>query len=101
MIRLPTCSTFPAIRCHRLNIKTCVTPPCKSGAKSRVSPQPDSRPRQLSLHQSADNFTVPVKAFAGKFRDNRYIGHYIAYPKSGSQRRLARIFADWLTDQRC
>ncbi|MBP2511533.1 DNA-binding transcriptional LysR family regulator [Agrobacterium tumefaciens] len=42
-----------------------------------------------------------VKAFAGKFRDNRYIGHYIAYPKSGSQRRLARIFADWLTDQRC
>ncbi|AWI62129.1 hypothetical protein AB395_00004605 (plasmid) [Sinorhizobium fredii CCBAU 45436] len=59
MIRLPTCSTFPAIRCHRLNIKTCVTPPCKSGAKSRVSPQPDSRPRQLSLHQSADNFTVP------------------------------------------
>ncbi|AFL55208.1 hypothetical protein USDA257_p04930 (plasmid) [Sinorhizobium fredii USDA 257] len=44
---------------------------------------------------------MPVKAFAGKFRDNRYIGHYIAYPKSGSQRRLARIFADWLTDQRC
>ncbi|MEJ6850742.1 hypothetical protein V3589_32015, partial [Sinorhizobium fredii] len=43
------------------NIKTCVTPPCKSGAKSRVSPQPDSRPRQLSLHQSADNFTVPIR----------------------------------------
>ncbi|MEX2745792.1 hypothetical protein AB3480_31800, partial [Rhizobium mongolense] len=49
-----------AIRCHRLNIETCVTPPCKSGTKSRVSPQPDSRPGQLSLHQSADNFTVPV-----------------------------------------
>ncbi|MGZ9718980.1 LysR substrate-binding domain-containing protein [Rhizobium miluonense] len=32
-------------------------------------------------------------------RDNRYIGHYLAYPKSGSQRRLARIFADWLTRQ--
>jgi len=42
-----------------------------------------------------------VNPFAGKFRDNRYIGHYIAYPKSGSQRRLARIFADWLTNQRC
>ncbi|AWM30070.1 transposase (plasmid) [Sinorhizobium fredii CCBAU 25509] len=65
MIRLPTCSTFPAIRCHRLNIKTCVTPPCKSGAKSRVSPQPDSRPRQLSLHQSADNFTVPLHRHDG------------------------------------
>ncbi|MEY9722180.1 hypothetical protein ABIA22_004734 [Sinorhizobium fredii] len=25
-----------------------------------MSPQPDSRPRQLSLHQSADNFTVPL-----------------------------------------
>ncbi|WP_427145444.1 DDE-type integrase/transposase/recombinase, partial [Rhizobium pisi] len=60
MIRLPTCSTFPAIRCHRLNIEACVTPPCKSGTKSRVSPQPDSRPGQLSLHQSADNFTVPL-----------------------------------------
>ncbi|TBY72519.1 LysR family transcriptional regulator [Rhizobium leguminosarum bv. viciae] len=32
-------------------------------------------------------------------RDNRYIGHYLAYPKSGSQRRLARAFADWLTRQ--
>ncbi|MER8377652.1 hypothetical protein NKH03_34705, partial [Mesorhizobium sp. M1406] len=28
--------------------------------KSRVSPQRDSRPGQLSLHQSADNFTVPA-----------------------------------------
>jgi DNA-binding transcriptional LysR family regulator len=37
-----------------------------------------------------------VKAFAAKCRDNRYAGHYLAYPKSGSQRRLARIFADWL-----
>ncbi|TBA08187.1 LysR family transcriptional regulator [Rhizobium ruizarguesonis] len=37
-----------------------------------------------------------VKAFPAKSRDNRYIGHYLAYPKSGSQRRLARIFADWL-----
>ncbi|AWI61771.1 hypothetical protein AB395_00004246 (plasmid) [Sinorhizobium fredii CCBAU 45436] len=27
-----------------------------------MSPQPDSRPRQLSLHQSADNFTVPADA---------------------------------------
>ncbi|AWI62410.1 hypothetical protein AB395_00006787 (plasmid) [Sinorhizobium fredii CCBAU 45436] len=27
-----------------------------------MSPQPDSRPRQLSLHQSADNFTVPQES---------------------------------------
>ena len=40
-----------------------------------------------------------VNPFAGKCRDNKYIGHYLAYPKSGSQRRLARIFADWLTSQ--
>lgn len=37
-----------------------------------------------------------VKAFPVGCRENRYIGHYLAYPKSGSQRRLARIFADWL-----
>ncbi|MEX2697682.1 hypothetical protein AB3479_36880, partial [Rhizobium mongolense] len=49
----------------RLNIETCVTPPCKSGTKSRVSPQPDSRPGQLSLHQSAHNFTVPAQAPRG------------------------------------
>ncbi|MFB9952974.1 LysR substrate-binding domain-containing protein [Rhizobium puerariae] len=30
-------------------------------------------------------------------RENRYIGHYLAYPKGGNQRRLARIFADWLS----
>ncbi|MEY9585150.1 hypothetical protein ABIA15_003971 [Sinorhizobium fredii] len=28
-----------------------------------MSPQPDSRPRQLSLHQSADNFTVPRNCY--------------------------------------
>jgi LysR family transcriptional regulator, glycine cleavage system transcriptional activator len=39
-----------------------------------------------------------VRPFGGT-RDNRYIGHYLAYPKSGSQRRLARIFADWLLSQ--
>ncbi|MDQ0455631.1 LysR substrate-binding domain-containing protein [Rhizobium paknamense] len=38
-----------------------------------------------------------VRPFSGTGRDNRYIGHYVAYPKSGSQRRLARSFADWLT----
>ncbi|EJN06792.1 LysR substrate-binding domain-containing protein [Phyllobacterium sp. YR531] len=31
-------------------------------------------------------------------RDSRYTGHYLAYPKSGTQRRLAKRFADWLTD---
>ncbi|RVT69813.1 LysR family transcriptional regulator [Agrobacterium sp. CNPSo 2736] len=39
-----------------------------------------------------------VAPFTGKSRDNRYIGHYLAYPKNGSQRRLARIFADWLSN---
>lgn len=37
-----------------------------------------------------------VRPFA-QTRDNRYIGHYLAYPKGGSQRRLAKQFADWLT----
>ncbi|MCA1408197.1 LysR family transcriptional regulator [Ensifer sp. IC3342] len=40
-----------------------------------------------------------IRPFHGVCRDNRYIGHYVAYPKSGSQRRLARVFADWLTKQ--
>ncbi|WP_026617422.1 LysR substrate-binding domain-containing protein [Ensifer aridi] len=40
-----------------------------------------------------------IRPFHGLCRDNRYIGHYVAYPKSGSQRRLARVFADWLTRQ--
>ncbi|WP_085035802.1 LysR substrate-binding domain-containing protein [Ensifer aridi] len=40
-----------------------------------------------------------IRPFHGACRDNRYIGHYVAYPKSGSQRRLARVFADWLTRQ--
>jgi len=31
-------------------------------------------------------------------RDGRYIGHYLAYPKTGAQRRLAKLFAHWLTD---
>ncbi|MBB4273640.1 LysR substrate-binding domain-containing protein [Rhizobium mongolense] len=37
-----------------------------------------------------------VPAFVGACRDNRYIGHYLAYPKTGSQRRLAKVFAEWL-----
>ncbi|WP_174021860.1 LysR substrate-binding domain-containing protein (plasmid) [Agrobacterium fabrum] len=37
-----------------------------------------------------------VRPFVGSYRDNRYIGHYLAYPKSGNQRRLAREFAAWL-----
>ncbi|MEA3537031.1 LysR substrate-binding domain-containing protein [Rhizobium sp. CC-YZS058] len=41
-----------------------------------------------------------VRPFGPTFRHNRYIGHYLAYPKSGSQRRLARKFADWLVDFR-
>ncbi|MEJ6850643.1 hypothetical protein V3589_31335, partial [Sinorhizobium fredii] len=64
-----------------LNIKTCVTPPCKSGAKSRVSPQPDSRPRQLSLHQSADNFTVPYR----EGLDRIETGEFSADRKDGMQ----------------
>lgn len=37
-----------------------------------------------------------VRPFVGLSRDNRYIGHYLAYPKTGSQRRLAREFGEWL-----
>ncbi|MER9664830.1 hypothetical protein NKJ32_35020, partial [Mesorhizobium sp. M0159] len=51
---------FPRNTLSSVNIETCVTPPCKSGTKSRVSPQRDSCPGQLSLHQSADNFTAPT-----------------------------------------
>ncbi|MBB2713437.1 UNVERIFIED_ORG: DNA-binding transcriptional LysR family regulator [Rhizobium etli] len=39
-----------------------------------------------------------VRPFSNS-RDNRYIGHYLAYPKAGSQRRLSKIFADWLMSQ--
>ncbi|MBX5088630.1 hypothetical protein HJB60_05505 [Rhizobium lentis] len=39
-----------------------------------------------------------VRPFEG-CRDNRYTGHYLAYPKAGSQRRLAKLFADWLTQR--
>lgn len=38
-----------------------------------------------------------VRPFADQCRSNRYIGHYLAYPKAGVQRRLARVFSDWLT----
>ena len=37
-----------------------------------------------------------VAPLAGRTRDLRYIGHYLCYPKSGSQRRLVGAFADWL-----
>lgn len=40
-----------------------------------------------------------VRPLTGKGRDNRYIGHYLAYPKSGSQRRLSREFATWLQSE--
>ncbi|TAT70171.1 hypothetical protein ELI49_36345 [Rhizobium ruizarguesonis] len=64
-----------------------------------MSPQPDSRPGQLALHQSADNFTVPTQsvhrvlqscslkcrsahtsastAFPGMIAQMRYIKKYI------------------------
>jgi len=38
-----------------------------------------------------------VRPLAG-CRDGRYIGHYLSYPKTGMQRRLAKRFAHWLTD---
>lgn len=37
-----------------------------------------------------------VAPLTGVAQDLSYIGHYLAFPKSGSQRRLARRFADWL-----
>jgi DNA-binding transcriptional LysR family regulator len=39
-----------------------------------------------------------VQPLQGRARDNRYIGHYLGYPKTGTQRRLARAFSDWLLD---
>lgn len=50
-----------------------------------------------TLAQRALKSGMVVLPFAGLCRETRYIGHYLAYPKSGTQRRLARIFADWLT----
>lgn len=38
-----------------------------------------------------------VAPLMGRFKDIRYVGHILAYPRSGPQRRLARRFADWLT----
>ncbi|WP_107676491.1 LysR substrate-binding domain-containing protein [Agrobacterium sp. LAD9] len=52
--------------------------------ESHVLARPDLESRRL------------VPTFAGACRDNRYIGHYLAYPKTGSQRRLAKVFAEWL-----
>lgn len=37
-----------------------------------------------------------VAPFAGRGGDIRYVGHHLAYPRSGPQRRLARRFAEWL-----
>lgn len=39
-----------------------------------------------------------VAPLSGITQDLHYVGHYLAYPKSGSQRRLARRFADWLIE---
>ena len=39
-----------------------------------------------------------VAPLSGATQDLHYVGHYLAYPKSGSQRRLARRFADWLIE---
>ncbi|WP_222410778.1 DDE-type integrase/transposase/recombinase [Rhizobium leguminosarum] len=40
---------FPCNTLSSAQLETCVTPPCKSGTKSRVSPQPDSRPGSESV----------------------------------------------------
>ncbi|KQT83839.1 LysR substrate-binding domain-containing protein [Aurantimonas sp. Leaf443] len=40
-----------------------------------------------------------VAPLAGRAQDIRYIGHVLAYPRSGSQRRLARRFAEWLAGE--
>lgn len=37
-----------------------------------------------------------VAPFSGRTRDLRYVGHYLCYPKSGSQRRMVGAFAEWL-----
>lgn len=40
-----------------------------------------------------------VAPLSGIAQDLHYVGHYLAYPKSGSQRRLARRFAEWLVEE--
>ncbi len=40
-----------------------------------------------------------VAPLAGRTRDLRYVGHYLCYPKSGSQRRLVGAFAEWLREE--
>lgn len=37
-----------------------------------------------------------VAPLAGCTRGLRYVGHYLCYPKSGSQRRMVGAFAEWL-----
>jgi LysR family transcriptional regulator, glycine cleavage system transcriptional activator len=39
-----------------------------------------------------------VAPLSGATQDLHYVGNYLASPKSGSQRRLARRFADWLIE---
>ncbi|MBL8584629.1 MAG: LysR family transcriptional regulator, partial [Rhizobiaceae bacterium] len=37
-----------------------------------------------------------IAPLLGRSVDLRYVGHTLCFPKSGSQRRMARRFADWL-----
>ncbi|MFW8583894.1 hypothetical protein ACOJBM_00015 [Rhizobium beringeri] len=51
-----------------------------------MSPQPDSRPGQLSLHQSADNFTVPLDAWLTEKFSN--LNFRIAFDYTGEMHKL-------------
>lgn len=40
-----------------------------------------------------------VAPLAGCAKDVDYIGHYLAYPRAGRQRRGVRVFTEWLLDE--
>ncbi|MFA1624608.1 hypothetical protein ACDY96_17815 [Rhizobium mongolense] len=63
-----------------------------------MSPQPDSRPGQLSLHQSADNFTVPCPIFElyqiiEEMRDNHILRQRDVKSHAGESQYL--VYGHW------
>lgn len=50
--------TFPAMRCHRLNIETCVTPPCKSEQNRVCRHSVTAVPASYRVHQAAETYSA-------------------------------------------
>jgi hypothetical protein len=40
-----------------------------------------------------------VAPLAGRSVDVRYVGHHLAFPRAGRQRRALRTFVDWITSE--